>query len=114
MLGNCLDLYTVLTLQGLLLFCQMVMHPRDSVLQSDWSRQNSGTGSNGLSPPMLPSSFLLVRGNEPGYEARYMCVVPDQVTLVDIYHQYASRRLDTQAEVPVELLTADNRSKNRI
>ena len=63
---------------------------------------------------MLPSSFLLVRGSEPGYKARYRCVVPDRVTLVDIYHQYASSRLNTQAEVPVELLTADNRSKNRI
>lgn len=34
------------------------MHPRDSVLRSDWSCWNLDTGSNGLNPQMLPGSFL--------------------------------------------------------
>ena len=35
----------------------------------------------------------------------YWCVVPDQVTSADLYHQYASGQLDMSTEVPVELLT---------
>ena len=49
----------------------------------------------------------------------YGCVVPDQVTLVDLYHQYASGQLDLSTEVSAELVTShmsevttcDNRSK---
>ena len=49
------------------------------------------------------------------------CVVPDYVTLVDLYHQYASGQLDSSTEVSAELVTShmsevtcDNRSKNKI
>jgi len=46
-------------------------------------------------------------------------VIPDQVTLVDLYHQYASRQLDLSTEVSAELVTShmsevttcNNRSK---
>ena len=42
----------------------------------------------------------------------YGCVVPDQVMLVDLYHQYASGHLDSSTEVSAELVTTcDNRSK---
>ena len=49
----------------------------------------------------------------------YGCVVPDQVTLVDLHHQYASGQLDSSTEVSAELVTShmsevttcDNRSK---
>ena len=51
----------------------------------------------------------------------YGCVVPDQVTLVDLYHQYACGQLDSSTEVSAELVTShmsevttcacDNRSK---
>ena len=49
----------------------------------------------------------------------YGCAVPDQVTLVDLYHQYASEQLDSSTEVSAELVTSymsevttcDNRSK---
>ena len=48
-----------------------------------------------------------------------MRIVPDQVTLVDLYHQYASGQLDSSTEVSAELVTShmsevttcDNRSK---
>ena len=36
----------------------------------------------------------------------YGCVVPDQVTLVDLYHQYASGQLDSSTEVSAELVTS--------
>jgi len=52
----------------------------------------------------------------------YGCVVPNQVTpvdLVDLYHQYAFGQLDSSTEVSAELVTShmsevttcDNRSK---
>ena len=49
----------------------------------------------------------------------YGCVVPDQVTLADLYHQYASGQPDSSTEVSAELVTSrtsevttrDNRSK---
>ena len=34
----------------------------------------------------------------------YGCVVPDQVMLVDLYHQYASGQLDSSTEVSAELV----------
>ena len=48
----------------------------------------------------------------------YGRVVPDQVALVDLYHQYASGQLDSSTEVSAELVTShmsevttcDNRS----
>jgi len=36
----------------------------------------------------------------------YGCVVPDQVTLVDLYHQYASGQLDSSTKVSAELVTS--------
>jgi len=36
----------------------------------------------------------------------YGCVVPDQVTLVGLYHQYASGQLGSSTEVSAELVTS--------
>jgi len=36
----------------------------------------------------------------------YGCVVPNKVTLVDLYHQYISGQLDSSTEVSAELVTS--------
>ena len=49
----------------------------------------------------------------------YGCVVPNQVTFVDLYHHYVSGQLDSSTKVSAELVTShmsevttcDNRSK---
>ena len=59
---------------------------------------------------------ILIANFEPTV---YGCIVPDQVTLVNLYHQYASGQLDSSTEVSAELVTShmsevttcDNRSK---
>jgi len=60
-LTDCLNLYAVLTVQGL------SWHMHDSVLQPDWSRQISGARIQQFVPPILPGSFPphTGKGNEP-------------------------------------------------
>jgi len=54
--------------------------------------------------------FVVVKIRSLCIKPWYGCVVPDQVTLVDLYHQYASGQLDSSTEVSAELVTS-HRSK---
>ena len=64
-LANCHNLSAVLTVQGLSsCFFDMpltITHPRDSVVQSDWSCLNSATGSQQFQPLSVTRLFPPVR-----------------------------------------------------